>query len=68
MSAIAFLTRALVFCHCLGAELVELRRRAGVGAAILLDQVEAGEGDIELRLISELKNHQFERQVRRVLR
>ena len=52
----------------LGAELVELRRGAGVGGAVLLDQVEARERDVELGLVGELEDHQLERRRRRSLR
>ena len=45
----------------LGAELVELRRGAGVGRAIFLDEVEAREGNVELGLVGELEDHEFER-------
>ena len=46
MSAIAFFTRALVFCQGLGAEFVELGRWAGFAGAVLLDEVEASERDV----------------------
>ena len=47
----------------LGAELVELWRGAGVGRAILLNQVEPGERNVELCLVRELQNHQLERRL-----
>ena len=43
----------------LGAEPVELGRRAGLGGAVLLDQVEARERDVELGLVGELEDHQL---------
>ncbi len=52
----------------LRAELVELRRGAGVGGAVLLDEVEAGERDVELGLVGELEDHELERRLRRSLR
>ena len=45
----------------LGAEFVEFRRWAGFGRAVLLDEVEAGEGDVEFGLVGELEDHEFER-------
>ena len=47
----------------LGAELVELRRGSGIGGAVLLDQVEAGERDVKLGLVGELEDHQLERRL-----
>ena len=47
----------------LGAEFVELRRGPGVGAAILLDQVEARKRDVKLGLVGKLKDHEFERRL-----
>ena len=47
----------------LRAELVELRRGSGVGGAVLLDEVEARERDVELGLVGELEDHQFERRL-----
>ncbi len=47
----------------LRAELVELRRGAGVGGAVLLDEVEASERDVELGLVGELEDHQLERRL-----
>ena len=47
----------------LSAELVELGRGAGVGRPIFLDEVETGERNIELGLIRELQDHQFERRL-----
>ena len=59
----AFLTRALVFCQAC----VPSRLRSGGGpvlaAAIFLDEVEAGERDIELGLVGELENHQLQRRL-----
>ena len=47
----------------LRAQLVQLRRGAGVGAAVLLDQVEPRERDVELGLVGELQNHELERRL-----
>ena len=44
----------------LGAEFVEGGRGAGVGGAVLLDEVEAGERDVEFGLVGELEDHEFE--------
>jgi hypothetical protein len=44
----ALRTRALVLAHCCEPSLVQHRRGPGVGGAVLLDQVEARERDIEL--------------------
>ncbi len=45
----------------LGAEAVTLGGRAGLGGAVLLDEVEAGEGDVELGVVGELEDHELER-------
>ena len=44
----------------LRAELVEHRRGAGIGGAVFLDQVEAGERDVEARLLGELEDHELD--------
>ena len=61
MSAMAFLTRALVFCQAWVPSLLSCGSGAGVGAAVLLDEVEAGERDVEFGLIGELEDHKLER-------
>ncbi len=45
----------------LRAELVELRGGAGFGGAVLLDEVEAGERDVEFGFVGELEDHELER-------
>ena len=58
----AFLTRALVFCQACVPSL--LRSGAGgLAAAIFLDEVEAGERDVELGLVGELEDHQLQRRL-----
>ncbi len=42
------------------AEAVELRRGAGFGGAILLDEVEPRERNVELRVLGEGEDHQLE--------
>ena len=42
------------------AELVEHGRRAGIGRAVLLDEVEPRERNVELGLVCELEDHEFE--------
>ncbi len=44
----------------LRAEFVELGRGAGVGGAVLLDEVEARERDVEFGFVRELEDHEFE--------
>ncbi len=44
----------------LRAELVEDRRGAGVGRAIFLNEVEAGERDVEARLLGEFEDHELD--------
>ena len=44
----------------LRAEPVEHRRGAGVGGAVFLDQIEARERDVELGLLGEFENHEFD--------
>ena len=44
----------------LRAEPVEDGRGTGVGGAVFLDQVEAREGDVELGLLGEFENHEFD--------
>ena len=50
----------LGFCPLLRAEPVEDRRGAGVGGAVFLDEVEAGERDVELGALGELENHELD--------
>ena len=47
----------------LRAKPVALGRRAGLAAAIFLDEVEAGERDVELGLVGELEDHQLQRRL-----
>jgi len=42
------------------AELVELGRGAGFGGAVLLDEVEAGERNVEARGVGELEDHELD--------
>ena len=44
----------------LAAQLVQHRRRPGVGGAVLLDQVEPGERHIEPRVFGELEHHELD--------
>ena len=44
----------------LRAELVQDGRGAGVGGAIFLDEVEARERDVELGLLGEFEDHEFD--------
>jgi hypothetical protein len=46
----------------LRAELVQHRRGPGIGRAILLDQVEPRERNVEPRLLGELEHHELDRQ------
>ena len=41
-------------------EPVERRRRARVGGAVLLDQIKAGQGDVELCLLGEFEHHELD--------
>ena len=63
----AFLTRALVFCQACVPSLLS----SGAGPvslrAVFLDEVEAGERDVELGLVSELEDHQLQRRLAMLL-
>ncbi len=61
MSAMAFFTRALVFCQAWVPSLLSSGGGAGFGGAIFLDEVEAGEGDVEFGFVGELEDHELER-------
>ena len=58
-----FLDACLGLVPGLRSELVEFGRRAGLAAAIFLDEVEARERDVELGLIGELEDHEFKRRL-----
>ena len=47
-------------CPLLRAELVQHRRRTGVGGTIFLDEVEARERDVELGLLGEFEDHELD--------
>ena len=55
-----FLDAGLGLLPGLRAQLVEDGRGAGLGGAVLLDEVEAGERDVELGGVGELEDHQLE--------
>ncbi len=57
----AFLTRALVFCQVWVPSLLSCGAGPVSRGAVLLDEVETGERDVELGLVGELEDHEFER-------
>ena len=57
-----FADAGLGFGPLLRAELVEDRSGASVGGAVFLDEVEAGERDVELGALGELEDHELERE------
>ena len=68
MSAIAFFTRALVFCQAWVPSLLSCGAGPVSVRAVLLDEVEARERDVELGFVGELEDHEFERRAGRLLR
>ena len=60
MSCMAFLHARLGLGPLLRAEPVQHRRGTGIGGAIFLNQVEPRERNVELGLLGEFQNHEFD--------
>ncbi len=56
-----FFYTGFCFLPALRAEAIEFRWGAGFAGAVFLDEIEAGEGDVEFGFVGELEDHEFER-------
>ena len=61
MSRMALLHARLGLGPLLAAQPVQHRRRTGIGRAVLLDQVEPRERNVQPRLLGKLQHHEFDR-------